>query len=121
MHSLLRKFARSAKSPPPLLTTAERKGTLLTNSKSMLLLLDNYDSFTYNLAQYFGELGCDLLVKRNDEISLNEIATLTPDQICISPGPCTPHEACISKEVMLRFGLEVRILAVCLAPQCCAK
>src|SRR6266480_2590018 len=93
MHNLLRKFARSAKSPPPLLTTAERKGTRLTNSKSMLLLLDNYDSFTYNLAQYFGELGCELLIKRNDEISLNEITALAPDHICISPGPCTPREA----------------------------
>src|SRR5881409_374883 len=115
------KFARSARSPPPLLTTAERKGTLLTNSKSMLLLLDNYDSFTYNLAQYFGELGCELLVKRNDEISLNEIAALTPDQICISPGPCTPREAGISKEVILRFGPEIPILGVCLGHQCIAE
>src|SRR5438046_8966831 len=121
MHSLLRKFARSAKSPLPLLTTAERKGTLLTNSKSMLLLLDNYDSFTYNLAQYFGELGCELLVKRNDEISLNEIAALTPNQICISPGPCTPREAGISKEVILRFGPEIPILGVCLGHQCIAE
>ena len=87
----------------------------------MLLLLDNYDSFTYNLAQYFGELGCDLLVRRNDEISLNEIATLMPDQICISPGPCTPHEAGISKEVILRFGPEIPILGVCLGHQCIAE
>jgi len=87
----------------------------------MLLLLDNYDSFTYNLAQYFGELGCELLVKRNDEISLNEIAALTPDQICISPGPCTPREAGISKEVILRFGPEIPILGVCLGHQCIAE
>jgi len=87
----------------------------------MLLILDNYDSFTYNLAQYFGELGCDLLVRRNDEISLNEIATLMPDQICISPGPCTPHEAGISKEVILRFGPEIPILGVCLGHQCIAE
>src|SRR5207247_1672232 len=87
----------------------------------MLLLLDNYDSFTYNLAQYFGELGCELLIKRNDEISLNEIATLTPDQICISPGPCTPREAGISKEVILRFGPEIPILGVCLGHQCIAE
>jgi len=87
----------------------------------MLLLLDNYDSFTYNLAQYFGELGCELLVKRNDKISLDEIATLTPDQICISPGPCTPREAGISKEVIVRFGPEIPILGVCLGHQCIAE
>src|SRR5438132_2340560 len=121
MHSLLRKFARSAKSPPPLLTTAERKGTLLTNSKSLLLLLDNYDSFTYNLAQYFGELGCDLLIKRNDEISLDEIAALAPKHICISPGPCTPREAGISKDLVLRFESKIPILGVCLGHQCIAE
>jgi len=87
----------------------------------MLLLLDNYDSFSYNLAQYFGELGCELLIKRNDEISLNEIASLTPDHICISPGPCTPREAGISKEVILRFGREIPILGVCLGHQCIAE
>jgi anthranilate synthase/aminodeoxychorismate synthase-like glutamine amidotransferase len=87
----------------------------------MLLLLDNYDSFTYNLAQYFGELGCELLIKRNDEISLDKIATLTPDHICISPGPCTPREAGISKEVILRFGRKTPILGVCLGHQCIAE
>jgi anthranilate synthase/aminodeoxychorismate synthase-like glutamine amidotransferase len=87
----------------------------------MLLLIDNYDSFTYNLAQYFGELGCDLLVKRNDEISLNEIAALTPKHICISPGPCTPREAGISKDLILRFGAKVPILGVCLGHQCIAE
>jgi anthranilate synthase component II len=59
----------------------------------MLLLIDNYDSFTYNLAQYFGELGCELVVRRNDTISLEEIEALAPERICISPGPCTPREA----------------------------
>ena len=87
----------------------------------MLLLIDNYDSFTYNLAQYFGELGCELLTKRNDEISLDEIADLAPQHICISPGPCTPREAGISKEVVLRFGTEVPILGVCLGHQCIAE
>ena len=87
----------------------------------MLLLIDNYDSFTYNLAQYFGELGCELLIKRNDEISLDEIADLAPQHICISPGPCTPREAGISKEVVLRFGAEVAILGVCLGHQCIAE
>jgi anthranilate synthase/aminodeoxychorismate synthase-like glutamine amidotransferase len=87
----------------------------------MLLLLDNYDSFTYNLAQYFGELGCELLIKRNDEISLEEIAALEPRHICISPGPCTPREAGISKEVVLRFGKKIPILGVCLGHQCIAE
>ena len=86
----------------------------------MLLLLDNYDSFTYNLAQYFGELGCDVIIKRNDEISLDEIAALAPRHICISPGPCTPREAGISKDAVLRFGREIPILGVCLGHQCIA-
>jgi anthranilate synthase/aminodeoxychorismate synthase-like glutamine amidotransferase len=84
----------------------------------MLLLIDNYDSFTYNLAQYFGELGCDVVVKRNDEISIDEIAALAPQHICISPGPCTPREAGISKEVILRFGQQIPVLGVCLGHQC---
>ena len=87
----------------------------------MLLLIDNYDSFTYNLAQYFGELGCELLVKRNDEISVAEIATLAPQYICISPGPCTPREAGISKEVIVCFGSQIPILGVCLGHQCIAE
>jgi anthranilate synthase/aminodeoxychorismate synthase-like glutamine amidotransferase len=87
----------------------------------MLLLIDNYDSFTYNLAQYFGELGCDPLIKRNDEISLDEIAALAPKHICISPGPCTPREAGISKDAVLRFGTKVPILGVCLGHQCIAE
>jgi anthranilate synthase/aminodeoxychorismate synthase-like glutamine amidotransferase len=84
----------------------------------VLLILDNYDSFTYNLVQYFGELGAELCIKRNDEISLEEIAQLGPRHICISPGPCTPREAGISKEVVLRFGQRVPILGVCLGHQC---
>ncbi len=87
----------------------------------MLLLIDNYDSFTYNLAQYFGELGCDVVVKRNDEISLEEIAELAPERICISPGPCTPCESGISKQVILRFAQELPILGVCLGHQCIAE
>jgi para-aminobenzoate synthetase component II len=87
----------------------------------MLLLIDNYDSFTYNLAQYFGELGCGLLVRRNDEISLDEIAALAPTHICVSPGPCTPREAGISKDVVLRFGAKIPILGVCLGHQCIAE
>jgi len=87
----------------------------------MLLLIDNYDSFTYNLAQYFGELGCEILVKRNDEISLDEIGALAPEHICISPGPCTPREAGISKDIVLRFGGKVPLLGVCLGHQCIAE
>jgi len=87
----------------------------------MLLLIDNYDSFTYNLAQYFGELGCELLVRRNDAISLKEIDELAPDRICISPGPCTPREAGISKGVILAFGARTPILGVCLGHQCIAE
>jgi len=87
----------------------------------MLLLIDNYDSFTYNLVQYFGELGCEIVIKRNDEISLDEIAGLTPDHICISPGPCTPREAGISKDLILRFGRHIPILGVCLGHQCIAE
>jgi anthranilate synthase/aminodeoxychorismate synthase-like glutamine amidotransferase len=84
----------------------------------MLLLIDNYDSFSYNLAQYFGELGCALVVKRNDEIALDEIAALGPSHICISPGPCTPREAGISKDIILHFGSKIPILGVCLGHQC---
>ena len=84
----------------------------------MLLVLDNYDSFTYNLVQYFGELGAELIVKRNDEITIEEIAALKPEKICISPGPCTPREAGISNEVIRAFGQGTPILGVCLGHQC---
>jgi anthranilate synthase/aminodeoxychorismate synthase-like glutamine amidotransferase len=84
----------------------------------MLLVLDNYDSFTYNLVQYFGELGADLIVKRNDEITIEEIAAMKPERICISPGPCTPKEAGISNEVIRTFGSATPILGVCLGHQC---
>jgi anthranilate synthase/aminodeoxychorismate synthase-like glutamine amidotransferase len=84
----------------------------------MLLVLDNYDSFTYNLVQYFGELGAELIVKRNDEITIEEIGALKPGRICISPGPCTPREAGISNEVIRAFGQGTPILGVCLGHQC---
>jgi anthranilate synthase/aminodeoxychorismate synthase-like glutamine amidotransferase len=83
----------------------------------MLLLIDNYDSFTYNLAQYFGELGATLLVKRNDEITLDEIDALRPDRIVISPGPGRPEEAGISIDVIRRFGAHTPVLGVCLGHQ----
>ncbi len=84
----------------------------------MLLVIDNYDSFTYNLVQYFGELGADPVVRRNDEITLAEIAKLAPERIVISPGPCTPKEAGISCDVLREFGGKVPIFGVCLGHQC---
>lgn len=84
----------------------------------MLLVIDNYDSFTYNLVQYFGELGARLEVHRNDALTLDEIERLRPERICISPGPCTPKEAGISSDVIRRFGSRLPILGVCLGHQC---
>jgi anthranilate synthase/aminodeoxychorismate synthase-like glutamine amidotransferase len=84
----------------------------------MLLVIDNYDSFTYNLVQYFGELGAEPLVKRNDEISVDDIRTMKPERIVISPGPCTPNEAGISCDVVRSFSETTPILGVCLGHQC---
>jgi len=84
----------------------------------MLLVIDNYDSFTYNLVQYFGEMGVEIVVKRNDEITLDEIAALKPERIVISPGPKSPREAGISCAVMERFGPTIPMLGVCLGHQC---
>jgi anthranilate synthase/aminodeoxychorismate synthase-like glutamine amidotransferase len=84
----------------------------------MILVLDNYDSFTYNLVQYFGELGAELVVKRNDEITLDQIAAMKPERIVISPGPCTPNEAGISNHVIRKFGEKTPVLGVCLGHQC---
>ena len=84
----------------------------------MLLMIDNYDSFTYNLVQYLGELGADVRVYRNDAITVDEIAALRPREIVISPGPCTPAEAGVSVDVIRRFSGEIPILGVCLGHQC---
>jgi anthranilate synthase/aminodeoxychorismate synthase-like glutamine amidotransferase len=86
--------------------------------KAMILLIDNYDSFTYNLYHYLGELGAEVAVFLNDKTSLEEIASLRPEKIVISPGPCTPKEAGISCEVIRRFGPKIPILGVCLGHQC---
>ena len=83
----------------------------------MLLMIDNYDSFTYNLVQYFGELGQEVCVYRNDEISISEIETLKPNHIVISPGPCTPNEAGISLELIEKLAGKIPILGVCLGFQ----
>jgi anthranilate synthase/aminodeoxychorismate synthase-like glutamine amidotransferase len=84
----------------------------------MILMIDNYDSFTYNLVQYIGQLGEEVVVHRNDRISLDEIRRLQPAAIVISPGPCTPKEAGISVELIRQFGATIPILGVCLGHQC---
>ena len=84
----------------------------------MLLLLDNYDSFTYNLYQYLAELGAQVEVARNDQITLEDIQAMSPQGIIISPGPCTPREAGISNDVIRHFGPHLPILGVCLGHQC---
>ena len=83
----------------------------------MLLMIDNYDSFTYNLVQYLGELGADVDVYRNDKVTVDEITELNPKRIVISPGPCTPNEAGISVEVIRRFAGRIPLLGVCLGHQ----
>jgi anthranilate synthase/aminodeoxychorismate synthase-like glutamine amidotransferase len=93
---------------------------LPTSSQSliaMLVVIDNYDSFTYNLVQYFGELGAEMKVLRNDVITVDELRDLKPSRICISPGPCTPNEAGISCEVIEAFGSELPVFGVCLGHQ----
>jgi anthranilate synthase/aminodeoxychorismate synthase-like glutamine amidotransferase len=87
-------------------------------SHPMILVIDNYDSFTYNLVQYFGELGAAPVVRRNDEVSIDEIKAMAPERICISPGPCTPKEAGISREVIRQLAGKYPILGVCLGHQC---
>jgi len=84
----------------------------------MMLVIDNYDSFTYNLVQYLGELGAELKIVRNDQITLDEITAMKPGRILISPGPCSPNEAGISCDVIRRFGEKTPIFGVCLGHQC---
>jgi para-aminobenzoate synthetase component II len=84
----------------------------------MILVIDNYDSFTYNLVQYLGELGADVRVARNDEISLDEIEALKPGKLMVSPGPCSPNEAGISNAVIERFAGRIPLFGVCLGHQC---
>lgn len=90
-------------------------------SKYKLLMIDNYDSFTFNLVQYFGELGCEVEVARNDEITIDEIAAKAPSHLVISPGPCTPNEAGVSLEAVSRFAGQLPILGVCLGHQAIAQ
>lgn len=89
--------------------------------KPKLLMIDNYDSFTYNLVQYFGELGCEVIVHRNDKIDIADIRALNPDYIVVSPGPCTPDEAGISLQAIAELGDDYPILGVCLGHQSIAQ
>lgn len=84
----------------------------------MMLVIDNYDSFTYNLVQYLGELSVDMQVHRNDQITLDQIRELNPERILISPGPCSPKEAGLSNEIIREFGPKLPLLGVCLGHQC---
>jgi len=97
--------------------TSESINKTLEYERDMILLLDNYDSFTYNLAQYLGQMGQQLAVRRNDEITLDEIEEMAPERIVISPGPCTPKEAGISVPLIQRFAGKIPILGVCLGHQ----
>src|SRR6266853_4573647 len=99
--------------------TEERR--LRESERVKLLVIDNYDSFTYNLVQLFGEMDVDLTVKRNDEISIDEIKKLKPDRICISPGPGRPEDAGISLDLIRELGPRVPILGVCLGHLCIAQ
>src|SRR6266850_7898246 len=94
---------------------------LRESERVKLLIIDNYDSFTYNLVQLFGEMDVDLTVKRNNEISIDEIEKLKPDRICISPGPGRPENAGVSSDLIRELGAKIPILGVCLGHQCIAQ
>lgn len=84
----------------------------------MVLVIDNYDSFTYNLVQYLGELGAEMQVHRNDQITLEQARALNPDRILVSPGPCSPREAGLSNDIIREFGQRIPVFGVCLGHQC---
>jgi len=84
----------------------------------MIVMIDNYDSFTYNLVQYFGELGCDIKIFRNDQVTVEDVKNLSPDQIVISPGPGDPDDSGVSNEIIRQLGPQVPLLGVCLGHQC---
>jgi len=84
----------------------------------MVLMIDNYDSFTYNLVQYLGELGADVEVRRNDAVAVDDVAAMQPDSVVISPGPCTPNEAGVSADLIRTYAGRIPILGVCLGHQC---
>jgi para-aminobenzoate synthetase component 2 len=110
--------SRAQRAPVVILSAAKDLSFfLLWPIAQMILLLDNYDSFTYNLAQYLGQMGQKLEVRRNDQITLDEIETMRPERIVVSPGPCTPKEAGISVPLIQRFAGKIPILGVCLGHQ----
>ncbi len=84
----------------------------------MVLVIDNYDSFTYNLVQYLGELKAEVVVRRNDQLTTDDVRSLAPERIVISPGPCTPREAGLSNDIIAQFGPTIPLLGVCLGHQC---
>ena len=91
--------------------------TLISGANSLVFVLDNYDSFTYNLVQYLGELGAEVEVRRNDQVTVDEVEAMRPERIVVSPGPCTPHEAGISIDLIRRFAGKRPVLGVCLGHQ----
>src|SRR5512137_3039367 len=97
--------------------TEESQSHFFRREGNMILMIDNYDSFTYNLVQYLGQLGCDVAVHRNDEITLEEIEAMAPEAIFLSPGPCTPKEAGVTVAVIRRFHERVPIMGICLGHQ----
>jgi len=102
----------------PCAVSCHRRQVISKAFETVILIVDNYDSFTYNLAQYFGELGCALMVKRNDAVSLDEISSLHPTHVCISPGPGRPAQAGLSNDIVRRFAPQLPLLGVCLGHQC---
>ena len=112
-----RSFAKPAPLPADRLSSVQTPPYIATGHQIMLLMIDNYDSFTYNLVQYLGELGEEVVVRRNDEITLDEIEALKPARIVVSPGPCTPNEAGISVPLIERLAGRTPILGVCLGHQ----
>jgi len=101
----------------PIENFAFRIDSFFAGEISVVFVLDNYDSFTYNLVQYLGELGAEVDVRRNDQLSVDEVEALHPDRIVVSPGPCTPHEAGISIELFRHFTGKIPVLGVCLGHQ----
>src|SRR4030095_15015920 len=101
-----------------MLFPLSRDSSIRYGARAMVLVIDNYDSFTYNLVQYLGELKVDLEVKRNDQITLDQIRDLKPERILISPGPCSPRESGLSNDIIRRFGPQIPLFGVCLGHQC---
>src|SRR4030095_13586184 len=100
-----------------MLFPLSRDSSIRYGARAMVLVIDNYDSFTYNLVQYLGEMNVDLQVHRNDQITLDQIRDLKPERILVSPGPCSPRESGLSNDIIRTFAGQVPILGVCLGHQ----